>query len=279
MKPVDFFSIPAIAQVHRMMNIPRNYYTGFDFSKKESHTDWIDPLKQGVEFVFNAEDNKNLEHDEHGFTIEGKRVVLYIRDRMIQRRDSLPRFHLTWCKTLHDMNNKGQFKKYVLQNSTTGYFTIKWVDGKRVVEETKEKLNVCKNCLFALKWKGYDYSQEDIFSNFSIEEFFDACDNNNKSLFAQIPDETDLTAPPNVYPNDWAVISRELRENRLECNNCHRKFTVKDKRMLHVHHRNGVKSDCKRSNLVVLCAKCHQAEHPTHNILKVFQTELFNDNN
>jgi len=36
---------------------------------------------------------------------------------------------------------------------------------------------------------------------------------------------------------------------------------------LHVHHKNGRKNYCDESNLVVLCADCHQAKH-NHKIKK-----------
>lgn len=262
MKVVDFFKIPSIAQVHQIMKIPPNYYTDFDFSKIENFMEWVDPLKQGKEI---SADDDNLGWDEHGFIYDGRRIRLYIRDRLTYYH-SLPKYHLTWCKTLQDKHNKGELKKYVVSTSTDDKFLINWVDGEKIVEQTYEKLSVCKNCLFKLKWKGYDYKRNDVFENFSIEEFFETY-NDNENQFAYIPGDTDLTAPPNVYPNDWAIISRELRENRLQCTKCHRKFTMEDKRMLHVHHRNGIKSDCKRSNLVVLCAHCHQEEHPDHQIM------------
>lgn len=270
MKPVDFFKISAISYVHRKMNIPKNYYTGFDFSKKNNSVEWEDPLKQGKEI---SVEDENFSWDENGFIYGGQRVRLYIRDRMSYLRNSttnsLPRYHLTWCKTLQTQHNRGQYQKYVISTSTDDLFLINWVDGQKIVDKSYERLCVCKNCLSKLRWKGYGsdyYTSKEVFKNFSIDEFFAEYNDDNESQFAYLPDDTDITAPPNIYPNDWKIISTRLRTGHLYCTKCNRQFTFQDKGKLHVHHRNGIKNDCSPSNLVVLCAKCHQEEHPEHQI-------------
>ncbi|WP_369684361.1 HNH endonuclease [Selenomonas ruminantium] len=58
-----------------------------------------------------------------------------------------------------------------------------------------------------------------------------------------------------------------MRTGHLFCSRCQRQFSYEDRKYLHVHHRNGKKNDCRRSNLVVLCASCHQKEHHDHKIL------------
>ena len=271
MKPVDFFQISSIAQVHRIMHIPRGYYSDFDFNKKVLDLEWEDPLKQGIEI---KPDDEGFGWSETGLFYNGQRVRLYIRDIMIFNNQiegrQLPKYHITWCKTLEAMHNAGKYEKYVVSTSTDEFFLINWVNGTKVVKQTYEKLRVCKNCLHALNWKGYadyKYKKNDIYNKFSIEEFFKEYNSDNKGEFAYLPEDTDLTSPLNIYPNEWSVISRELRKGHLYCNKCFKRFTLADKGNLHVHHRNGKKNDCRRSNLQVLCSSCHQKEHPNHKIL------------
>ncbi len=65
------------------------------------------------------------------------------------------------------------------------------------------------------------------------------------------------------YPENWTEISRRLREERdWECELCGRSFADRPER-LHVHHKNGRKSDNRGSNLAVLCEDCH-AKQPGH---------------
>jgi len=65
------------------------------------------------------------------------------------------------------------------------------------------------------------------------------------------------------YPENWPQFSRRLREEMdWQCELCGRSFADSPER-LHVHHKNGRKSDNGRSNLQVLCADCH-AKQPGH---------------
>lgn len=65
------------------------------------------------------------------------------------------------------------------------------------------------------------------------------------------------------YPENWMEISRQQREEMgWQCELCGRSYADRPER-LHVHHKNGRKSDNSQNNLAVLCEDCH-ARQPGH---------------
>ncbi len=273
MKTIDFFELDIFKLIRQKMGIQKNYYTGCNLNEEFRHSEWIDPLKEGKEI---PADDPNLTHDSKGIYYEGRKVLVYIRDQDInfreQKKESGYKYHITWCKTLADMQKKGRSKRYVVSTNTDGKFKINYVDGTQIVETVEERLHVCKNCLKQLNWKNYDNvswaRKERIYEEFSLEEFFESNDNDNQLNFAFIPNQTDITAPVNVYSPEWSVISRILRKSHMFCTECRREVTIDEIGQLHVHHIDGDKSNNNPSNLLVLCEDCHQKQHPTHNILK-----------
>ena len=49
------------------------------------------------------------------------------------------------------------------------------------------------------------------FISSGLKDFFDWIGNENESRFVKIPLHDAGSAPPNVYPEDWAVIYKKLR--------------------------------------------------------------------
>lgn len=272
MKSIDFSKFSGFVNIRKKMGIPDNYVSNFklNFSNDFKINTWKEKIS-GTGLVISPTDD-NFTHDNpDGLLKYGDEIVLlYIRDqvRYIQKNEvknikSSYKYHLTWCKTMEDMDAKRKFDKYVVSNNTSGWFDVKFVYNNNEISDIEHiQLNVCKNCLRKLGWKGYGngiYNTE-IYENFSLTEYFEYVKNNNKYDFRKIPMYNSSNARDNVYPPDWEDISAQLKnEVDYRCQKCH--WQSKDKKGLNVHHINGLKYDCNRSNLIVLCIDCHQKEH------------------
>jgi len=207
------------------------------------------------------------------------RVLLYIRDVNVlsgrySQTKTLPKFHVSWCSTLKKMKANRRFDRYVLSTRTDGVFEIRKT-GKYSTSTvvSNESLDVCKNCLDKLSYQGYrngpgrDNNQE-IFKRFSLKDFFWVYP---KSPLNSKPKTryTSVTAPTDVYPDDFSAISIRYREQvGWVCEECGFNLSRKSmRRFLHTHHRSGRKHDNNESNLMALCIMCH-ANQPDHGQLK-----------
>lgn len=209
-------------------------------------------------------DDPHLKISGEKITYKGREIILYIRDQpqYFGEKQTEYKFHVVGCATLKTMQNQGRADKYVISRRTSGIFKVNRIVDNHAVE-TEEKLHVCKNCLQKLNWQGYRQATAEekdfICENFSIAEFFEFVNHDNERNFSWTPKHTAETARKSVYPPNWKEISRRLKEERnFICEECHKKFASEN---LHVHHKNGIKSDCSRANLEVLCLECHQKKH------------------
>ncbi len=245
----------------RLMGISDDARSDFNLDVSISQPDWQKPLIPEIEV--NLGDIIWCSTDK-GVLYKGKFAVLYIRDQAKYfDYETDYKFHITGCATLKGMFTQKRYDKYVISQDTGGIFKVNVIVNNKI-QSAEKKLHVCKHCLRAINWHGYKTApparQIEIYENFSLAGFFKVMNGDNQKNFAIIPEHTAETAPPNIYPANWAIISKTLRKAAgYVCSNCGRK--ISDTKNLHVHHRNGIKNDCSRSNLEVLCADCHRLKH------------------
>lgn len=199
----------------------------------------------------------------------GEAFVLYIKDhgRSISKvlegdLSKSRRVHLTYCETLAHMESIGRYERYHLRNDPDGPFLISGTDYETGEDqEGNVQLWVCQNCLKQLNYQGFDRiswaEKTEIIRNFDYDKYFSVY----ASFFKKIPTRKDTD--PAFYSPDWKTISQKVRsEVNYCCDECGVDCS-QHSRLLHVHHKNGVKSDNSRSNLQPLCITCHKRQ-PHH---------------
>jgi len=221
-------------------------------------------LRNGVSF----EDISKIPRDTAGlYQVDGRRVVVYIRDQVsndAKKGVSNYKYHLCDCGTLKTMHRSGRYKRrYVVSNRDDGFFRVNRVKyGQVESRDEKVKMELCRNCWHDLQSLGHGIYFGNDYNKFNLKEYFE---NVGTSLIEELPAHTDITSPLNEYSPRQRELSIIIRKNRnWKCEKCGIDFSKeKVRKFLHVHHRDGQKSNNSSDNLEVLCVRCH-AERPQH---------------
>ncbi|UTV27219.1 HNH endonuclease [Photobacterium atrarenae] len=209
-----------------------------------------------------------LESEQGLLSARGRQVILFIPDQgfcldeVTEDPSKGRKFHVTDCQTLNNMRRKNRFERYKVTNNLSGQFPVFGTSKFGELKETELPLNVCRNCLKKLNYKGVNnISRSEVNSlvdSFNIEEFFSTY----SSLFSRLPSQH-VNEANKGYSADFKKISDRIRAKASYiCQHCKVDLSS-DKRLLHTHHINGDKANNADNNLVALCADCHRKE-PFH---------------
>lgn len=199
----------------------------------------------------------------HGLLLhEGRPVILYIQDHSygnmfleaIEDGSKGRKFHVAYCERLQEMWAENRGKRYVVTNDLSGEFHIKGEDD----EPGTARLQVCKKCLEKLNYSDYCYAidRARIVQEFHIPIFFE-------TYGSCFPFPRGRRAGDReYYTSDWEEVSWSYRKKQnFTCEECGVNLSQRNHhKLLHTHHRNGVKSDNSKNNLQALCVDCHSSQ-------------------
>ena len=226
----------------------------------------------------------DLKANQGLLSFRGRQVLLFIPDHSFRIEQVLEnpsegnKYHVADCWTIGRMRRENRFERYRVTNNLSGEFAIFGTANERVWGgnqppiEGKAALNVCKNCLNMLNYKGAGNKganncsvpqRDQLVAQFSLADFFSTY----SSIFKTLPKQWREQADPG-YSDDWEQVSAKCRRAaNYICQNCQVDLSS-HKRLLHTHHINGDKSDNANANLKPLCADCHRKQ-PRHSHLFV----------
>lgn len=231
----------------------------------------IEPIDKqlGEGFEVNFED---IEFETGLASYQGRQVLLYIKDHsynnkiygVLEDGSKGNRFHIADCEMLERMRQKGRFERYVVTNRLDGLFAVSGTDNRsNDFIEGETKLDVCQYCLEAINYQKFSSLKRGLprrtfVQSFQLADFFDTY----SSFFKFMPTGV-ANNQTTHYTKDWENVSRKVRKKfNYQCQQCGLDLS-QYKRLLHVHHINGVKSDNSSSNLTPLCCDCHRKQ-PDH---------------
>lgn len=236
-------------------------------------------LNEGLEVNF-----EDIEFDTGLASYQGRQVLLYIKDHsynnkiygVLEDGSKGNKYHVADCTKLEEMRRKGRFDRYVVTNKLDGCFPVSGKDSStNEIIEGETNLNVCQFCLEGINFRKFaslkrGAPRREFVQNFKLADFFDTY----SSFFKFMPTGV-ASNQVSHYTKDWDIVSKKVREKfNYQCQQCGLDL-AQHKRLLHVHHINGVKSDNSDSNLTPLCCDCHRKQpNHQHMFIKHEETKL-----
>ena len=178
-----------------------------------------------------------------------QQIFLYMRDYHLVKYGK-PRMHIRNCQKLQEIGTRSY------RRANTGTVIVNDLDGGGDVEVSG--LPLCKYCLSILQAEQqFEYGSQ--MTSVEFEEILKAA--GEASDTEEEPD-TDLEG----YTWKWQKISEAYRTKKnYTCEICG--FIPEnrmDRQFIHVHHKDGRKTNNRESNLQCLCIACHSNVNPTH---------------
>ncbi len=181
-----------------------------------------------------------------------KKAVIHIGDISNWNESwGYPRFHIYFCKTIEEMQNKGTKNIYRASGRKDGKFYL-----TKNKKEGDETLEICSYCLTQYN---NQFKSHKTRKNFNLKEWIE-----NPISDPKLPKvDLDHCTVPNCYTKKWPKISKMVREQaRYICQACKKDFSSEEcKEFLHVHHKDSDKTNNTTENLTPLCIECHSAEY------------------